>query len=140
VDYRGGYAGECVSLVKRYCDEALGVPLGAFTKYDPDGTGPLTAQGSPNGEWASPQAFDLSKWEKIPVQELPGEGGYRVGDIMFFNVGGYGHVGIVTAVLEDGKKIQIMDQGWGDPGGSKKVHFRVYSAYDVVFKGVMRLK
>jgi len=123
------FIGQCVALVKAYAKEVLRAPLDTFPSN------------SPNEEWRSRQAFDVEKeYDQIPWGRLQGGDGLEVGDIIFFDWTGYGHVGIVTKVYGNGR-FQVMDQNYMN---NQTVKLREISPAkppgEYKFHGVMRLQ
>lgn len=121
-------SGQCVALVKDFAGK-----LGNVT-----GNHGNAADGFGNFSF-----FDKSYWTMIPASKISAAGGFKNGDIVYFDRSwgeGAGHVGIVTDVK--GKTVIYMDQNGyekGFPMGNGKVTYgRTFEIGYEHLLGVMR--
>lgn len=112
VDVDGAYGAQCVDLMRKYCEEVLGVGLYALPRVD--GAGDLYDKVGNNVKfnrfknwpWAVPQQGDIILWKRST--SLP-----------------FGHVAIVnTASL---MKFTSFDQNWGNDKKCRLVEHNYFS-------------
>ena len=119
-DPYGGHPGQCVSLVKRFCFEALQIKLDSFAGH------------TPWGEWDGRHAFTPDKWTRIEATT----GGYRVGDIVFFR--SINHVGVVVSEPDEHGNFWVLESNRDNNNELSKVERALHNISET--KGVMRLK
>ncbi len=104
--YNLGQKHQCVEFVKRYYYEALGHKMPNVWGHARDFFNPALPDGALNADRALRQYANGGKTRP------------RVGDLLVMG-GGYGHVGIVSAVYEN--SIELAQQNPGPRGSSRKI-------------------
>lgn len=122
IDVDGVYGSQCVDLVKDCVNKVFNITLGTF------------GWSARTGWFNNSGTFSPDLWERIENDVTNPNQVPEPGDVIFFNTGRYGHVGIVMDAKEGENEITVLDQNtwnWDGYWDDDVIKIQKYTYKDV---------